>query len=759
MLKCKIVRNDDSSVDFVENPAGNPSKLYEAALSHTDSAATALDLWSFAYSDSFKERYGEWENAEPSLGDVLNTLSDIRTENKNISNEQLFGLTNNMLGLEMENISDLYNAIQETFYSKGYFDMSAKSLKSSGLYSSAEVTNILSDPNLQDSIKETVEIFKSDYLARSPKIKRLTDASFKEETLILQDTAETVGIGKFKNIIDEETQEALSAELAGVKDRSEFEERLSSLPFEFITEQYQASKEFADDFFSYYSNLKRVPVYELNDQELTPVVENSKAMENTIVVEEDATKVKSNIDFIIKALDEVGERVDAMSAQMIEYVTNVVKSVEKQLIDFNIDIIGANEKIDTASSENFINFMENVSNFVTGLQDSKVTPEDMGAFISMVDAFMGKEVAPEVSYDTVSESQQDLTLVDVKFPAEALEMFKDHSMIETSTGYFHKIKRTNSLEDLYSQVYTLATQNPSIMPKEVFYPYAYNTNNQFDANKLSSIPAATIVDNIRKYVEKRVSAEYPFFDQNDLQDLQELYLYKVVLNHTASPETKTPVNVKNTNYLKGEFISDFYNYYLKEKFKDSFVFKNALKYFNFGDFGIGISTKNNNTKQQMHTLLQDVGLFEKFLDYAKISKNKDLDFFANIRVEERAEEKTVMEERLDAINYPETVPPFRGEYQIKDEVLGTSSTTNNFIRVSEGVFELRAKQNGVSYYEKLDQNASRYYLTTKHPKITSTTIDTKPFKNLEAVASTKVEKNNLYSRKESKQLDDAFRCN
>ena len=751
-LKCKIIRNDDSTIDFVENPSGESSKLYQDALEYTGSDNLALDLWSFAYSDSFKEKFGQWETTEPSLKDVLNSLSAIRTENKPITNEQLYGLTNNLLGLEMETLDDLYDGIQSTFYSKGYFDISEKSLKESGMYAPSEVLNIVSDPRVQKEIKDVAEVFRADYLSRSPKIRRLRNTFFKQEELLLQDTSESVGIGKFKNLISEEIHLQLAEKLAGVKNRREFEERLSALSMEFISERYRTDKEFADDFFANYSNLKRIPVYELNDQELTPIIKNSKVLENTVLVEADVSNIESDIDFIMKTSEKVWE-------DSLNELSRVVKDIEKSLIDFNIDIIGANEQLFVRDRDDFLNFLENISAFVTGLSNNEVNTEDMGKFVGMVEAFMEKESTPQVSYNNVPVSQQNLTLIDVKFPASALEMFQQHSIIETSSGYFHKIQREGTLEDLYSKAYSLALQNPSILPKEIFYPYAYNTDNSFSAEKLVTVPAVTIIQNMQNYVEKRIKTDNPFFDQKDLQDLQEFYLYKTILNHTATPVIKTPSKVNNENYLKGEFIADFYNYYLKEKFKNSSRFNNALKYFTFGDFGIGISTDNINIKQQIHTLLQDVGVFEKFLDYAKISKDRDLDFFAEIRSEGIVEEKTIADQRIDAINYPETVAPFKGEYQIKDGILGTANTNNSFIRVPEGVYELQTIKKGVGLYQSLEENPSRYYLKTTPTNSPQSITDTSIFKHLEVVVSTDVNVDNLYTKKESIKLDEEFRCN
>lgn len=750
-LKCKIVRNSDSTVDFVENPQGDSSQLYQDALEYTGDSNLALDLWSFAYSESFEEKFGKWDSVEPSLKDVLNTLTSIKNENKSITNEQLFGLTNNMLGLEIETVDDLYSSIQDTFYKDGYFNISEQSLQESGLYNESEIVDILSDSSVQAEIKNTVESFRASVLSRSPKITRLQKTFFKQEDFLLQDTSEMLGIGKYKNLIDEETQTYIAEQLAGVKNRDEFEERLAGLGMEDVAETYKNDKQFADSFFAHYSNLKRIPVYEFNDQSLSPKVENSKVVENTVMVGEESAEIQSDIDFILDIPAEVWE--DSQTE-----LTKVVKKIEKALINFNVDVIGLNEKLATTERTDFVNFLENMSSFVEGLQNNQVTSQDMGSFVGMVESFMEKESAPQISYDTVPQSQQDMTLIDVQFPTSALEMFKEHSMIETQSGYYHKIQREESLEQLYSEVYALAIQNPSILPKEVFYPYAFTTNNELDTSKLTNVPAVFIIENIQKYIEKRISETDPFFEQADLETLQEMYLYKTVLNHNSPVITKKAVNVRNENYLKDGFISDFYNYYLKEKFKNSVKFNNALKYFNFSDSGIGINTTNINTKQQIHTLLQDNSLFEKFLDYAKISKNKDLDFFAQIREDNAAEEKTLADERLEAINYPETVPVFRGEYQIKEGVLGTANATKNFIRVAEGVFELQATQRGVSFYQQLEQNPSRYYLRTK-PTVTSRPdIDTTIFRNLEAPVGTSVSIDNLYTKKESTAIDEELGC-
>jgi hypothetical protein len=83
-MSCSIIRNKEGEVSKVLAPNGKESILYDGIVEQTGNPEESVGIWALAYTDAFKENFGDWEtpnnpdvitqldtNGEPSVHDVL----------------------------------------------------------------------------------------------------------------------------------------------------------------------------------------------------------------------------------------------------------------------------------------------------------------------------------------------------------------------------------------------------------------------------------------------------------------------------------------------------------------------------------------------------------------------------------------------------------------------------------------------------------------------------------------------------------------
>ncbi len=81
-MKCKIIKDPEGHIDFVEAPNGAASNLYKDALDFTGNELQALNLWTVPYTEVFKEINGNWETKVREFTDSRQTPERFFRENK-----------------------------------------------------------------------------------------------------------------------------------------------------------------------------------------------------------------------------------------------------------------------------------------------------------------------------------------------------------------------------------------------------------------------------------------------------------------------------------------------------------------------------------------------------------------------------------------------------------------------------------------------------------------------------------------------------
>lgn len=773
--KCSIIRGRNNSIEVVEAPNGESSILFDNLVKYTNNKEKALDLWTIPYTEGFTELYGDWQkestslsldkNGEPSVKNVLNYSKFIRNNGKKLTNKQLADLSNNLYSLEINDLEGLYKELRATFYKKGIFSIEKDSLTESNLYNKLEVMNILSNPSIQNNIKDLVERIEIEYLSdNSTNINNLISTHYFNDDILLFDTNQTIGIGKFKALNPSIVDKTVASKLAGVTNRNIFNKLVNEIPYDSIIERYKNDSNFADNFYNKYSTLKVVPTMVETSQEvvLKQNPDNLSLLKEVLLTDIDNKDLQDNLDLLERVDDTIWENNP-------NPVKEVLKEIEKNLIPFNIDIVGLNELYDTKSRQEIMEFLIEVENFTNLINDSFTSVDNLERFSNLKDSFFDVVSSRQVDYLKVSINNQDRVLVNIKPISSELELFNKSSLIKTGEDLYHKVNVMDSLESVYDVLYDVMINDTNILPKEAYYPTAFNSDNNLNLGKLKDIKNRDLIlSDIKRYVQKQMNFTKEVVNSTDMESLEKLTLYKILFKHPINSTDSinkevTFNNVLNFNgnrgYLTGNFVNDFYQELLTNKADNSNLYREVFTNFNIDETGIYLNNNDVQTKQELKLLIPNNKLFNDLKQYALISKNKNLlDLF---EYQQNASENFIKKD-LDVIFYsnnPEQLPLYKGNFTKDNGLLILQNGIKDFIRVKEGVYEKFEQKGNLTFYKVVPLNTDVNYFNydVKSTKDININLD-KYLKNINTDNSNFVEMDNLYTKNElliiNKEIDE-----
>jgi GNAT superfamily N-acetyltransferase len=263
-IACQIVKNTSGNIVNVEAPNGNDSLLYRSLLNTLNDETTAINLWSYSYTDEFNE--AEAYQPKDRNGEHLP-----RTVFNNIS-------STNLLESSKELKKSDVVLIQET---------KAKTL-----------LEALKE-NIPSEVKERIKVH------------------------LAQDKANIKEIEELLNSQTENPQEIIK-DLVGIKNRQNFDKKVQDVAPPQYIEKYNSNLEFADQEYNKYSSMQLIEVYNEKDGQLVEVLENDTEQDlfNSLKPGISNVSVASNIEF----LSEIGEEVWYESEKEIKNILKDIQT-------------------------------------------------------------------------------------------------------------------------------------------------------------------------------------------------------------------------------------------------------------------------------------------------------------------------------------------------------------------------------------------------------------------------------------------------
>jgi hypothetical protein len=643
-------------------------------------------------------------NGEPYLKDVLVFDNLMRNWNATITPSQIYKLSNNF-GHNFEGMEELYAEINKTFFPNGYFEIRTDLLFNSKLYSKGEAMYVLEHPEVQSNLQSFFEKIRKEYLSNNTYLENTIDNNYFDEELIQYgDKIDNLGKVQIEDPI--EVENYFKENLAGISNREVFDgivKRLDKYPS--FKQRYSYDKDFANQIFRKYSSMSKIFRAQIIKDEFSPRVKGSRfaTMYETLQFSNKGMEVAQDTAFLSKLDDYV------WSSEQQD-VKAILKEIETKLVDYNIDVIGLSDLYDRKNKSEFIDFLNKINTFTEKVSNNTHSVKDISQLSQDIDNFFGRSTSYEKVFKKVSDTNKGKTLVELTSEKDDLSLFEQHGLVKTSEGYYQKVSVENTLDESYDRATDVIIQNPSLINGSNFKHLSFYKDGKFDEVAiLDEVNRSAVKDALKTYFKKRANELNDPNLKNRTETAQKWTIYKLMNKNPMNTEklpnfVQEEVKFQNYNgnyhYLTNNFHSDFQNYILKNKLDNTELYKNVLKYFEVNENGISLNTENNTIKQRIRNSYITDQTFENLKQYSIISKNKtmqDLFEFENdgIRRHNAAENQ-----RYYYSNNFSQMESFKGDYEVSGNTLVANNSSDNFIRVKEGLFERVGQINGVYVYGK-----------------------------------------------------------
>lgn len=655
-MNCKIDIDEQGNVQV----KGENSSLFIEALFVYGNDIDALNVYGVSLTDEFKET-----TLAPTVNNVLSFI-----ESYNISNTSFFS--------EQE-ITDIYNSFNyqdflDATTINGEFVLDRENMLS--FYSPQEADDLLKDTQLTETVH------KIWYKAQSS-MEFLEEYDFKVPPTVIKTQEKTVlGKNRIENL--DKTYVEIGAVASGIStletlnevfDTSDKEITNEIFPSEAIVEEYknkQALQQYVENPLT--GNIEK-KVFNSTQNRLL----------QTFNPQQDFSSLTNNIDFLNRIDNDVLSTNTAPT-------TDILIQIEDLGADLNIDLVGLSE---TNKS------IEETKDFLNSLKGFMQSPiENIENFSTTYNNFFNIE--EETNRPIISDIQGEF-LMKIETLSSEIEMFDKYSVIKITDNIYKKVKKTQT--DIYEELYERVLQTPTIFDESIYYPFGFNKEDRFDITKFSNKKYKTqIKQKLKEAVEKEIKY-YQTEESYSPDTISQLIIHKKVNNSKSEIPLVNKESYYNTFYeenTKGfeeKFVSDLNKFIIKQKLKG----KN-IPPLTFTQRGVELEYDGEySAVQTLYSLPKS--LQKNLLKYAQLTNNipsvlNIVNFEKNIDIE-----SDLNFNRNFYTNFKDQLPLFEGEYTTLSSTEIKANSTNDFIKLRDGVYEY----DGAETYGKIeDQNSFKW---------------------------------------------------
>ena len=735
---CQIHRNyTTGEVDRVTTPNGVDSSLYKDALAITKDAEKALNIWATAYTDSYKNSYGEWAE-EPSLSQVMDFINIDSKEDKLSTEEALSILnTSQLLGIQPE---QLYFNLKNTFFnSNNQLVVDAERLRNSGLYTEDEIIDLLQFPSLRAGLIDTLAKMKNSFAEET----FTTNIDLSEYSLIIK-TGEKNKLGKNIIIPPTEVENYIIKNLKSLEeidslDRTDIKDALTT----------PEAKAYVKSLLDTYQT---VPVYTVKGGILDIKSNNELAVTllETVTVNEDKVDFSEATAFIRDIPQD-----DWYSRG--EEIVSLLKDIEWEAAQIGLDIVGLADSYSFKSKEEVVGFLELIDDFNVSTEELTVNEVDILDLATEINDYFGNNDSMATKIISPSKFKgRDLAVIEG--PVDENYVYRVGGFIKLFNNVYERVEPIGDFETVLENVYQSVRSNPELLPREAYSSFGLVKGN-IDFKSIYDLNNKNLVKASIRSFSGRMIKDIPGEISEDLDTSKEVALLKALhgSQETARPYKDLSIINKsitgNKEYLVTDFVSDFYKQLLTNKVEETDLWNNALKYFQINNNGIDIDVSDEVKEQIKLSLINDQQLYDALVNYSLISKNDNLDFLRDII--ETPSFDTIENRRDFAVNFPETVKKIDKEYtRMSDNTLVVNNSHEEFIKLNDGIYELTDYENGVSVYSKLRTVTNPQYFVFNVSSPLYEDIDLQSFKDDSPTVTYK----NKFNSTQVKAIEQGITC-
>jgi len=695
-LNCRIIRGADGSIDHIITEGGTRSALFDS-LVRVSNKEVALDLYALTETEEFKELRPS-KSGEPSVKEVLTYAAQ---RNSNLDDQQVRDVENTIVGSGLRNYGELLNVLKKIFLKRGVIVFDRNSMQNSGFYNKFEVESILSDVNLQERIKSTIIGLTNSAVNSIPSYNQL---------FVVSNTSRLNSLGKQEVSNPYVTEQQITEEIAG----TDITDSIDTISFEAIKNKYYSDPEVKGTLRRIASKSKIIGEKEIVDGILTD--KSTNRVKETLVEVldlEDRVVLSSKVDYLNTILPGVWD-----------ISTNAVYSLLKDLkisaINSGVDFLTLEDSVYTKNREEILNLLQSY-------QDVLNTPTDatLNAFVENYSNFF--QIASN-NATRVAETD-DSSDVYIDSNISEYEAFTKFGLIKKSENIYKQVDVIDDLDEVYSVMAT----NTDLLPAAV-------------SNE----------EELRDYIQSRLSDTDISDFQVDSDQLQKMLLYKLFFSSPV--QFNSPPVIRDNylqfkgdySYLTQEYPSDFYKQWLREKNKNSELFKNFYSNFVVTKNGIELVNSDPITVQNVMRYATD-----ELKEYNLLSKR------LNLPIDQADEDVIDFNEmiynRQQAISNPESIGKLTKPYTVISPItLAVKNETTNFVRTPIGVYEIDYQIGNVSFYNLLPTSDSRYNSIGQYRTKTQSDVNLDEYRYLQDTPEAFTEAQNYYSSAELSRINKKY---
>lgn len=648
-LSCKIVRNNKGELTQVLNTNGQPSRLFFEAYQITKDPEKALNLWAVHDTPEYQDKFGEASDIDSiDVNNLVSVFSDITAYGKGLTPSELFDVKSTMRRTGVTTLSEMHSKLRDIFFEGEAISFNPQKAVSSGIYSVQDIVDLDISQAVEMVLKLEASLLKGDAFVESEKEVHYFNPNIK------------TALGSSMLVPQSELEQEWVDSITNFQDEAEVKAKLESLPYKEFIASVQAGY---DTFKERISQLKRIVVATVSGGELSSTNTGTyETVKNTIKNNIPAQKIRNEIVYLQNILPTVWDRKK-------DAVKGVLREIEEELAEYGVDIIGlANLR---KSKEEIIDFLETVYEM-----SAKPNNENIRNFSDKYDELFG--VKPQTEVIRLDNNLRDYTIVKLFTEKSDQEMFENFGLIRVGINLYHKVKNSETLEELYDALYEKVL--------------AGETN-------------ITLQSKDKEQAIKELQAITSSKDLGLDFKNERVAIYQILFNH---PPIKNTVQeeveflggiVTDEDYLKTNFVVDLYDYILEEKLKGTPLYRGVLSKIKFNDQDIVVEGALED--------FQNIEYYQQLIDYLRLRKK----ISAKSLVPQQL--KTITPDSIIAVNDPKSVPIYEG-YSIKRGNLLAVPTTNQVhIRIGNEVYQSLTSNENTSVFVKLKPNTNPLYYTTK----------------------------------------------
>lgn len=638
---------------------GQPSKLYYDALELTGNEDKAFDLWYKAFSQEFTEQV-KANNDDVTLDEVLKFVSANSSFRKSLDLSEVREIKDIMDKNSFSTLSSFSKTLNGIFRPDGITELNTRKAYESGLYDLEGLSEVNLDEidDLLDKIDGTLS--RADiYVTPSSD----TSANF-------IDTSKRTILGTPEFISQEEIEEEIISKVESTRDVSEISSLINNLPYSSFAEKFNSNESFKEQI------LKNIGAYTKVD---TLFIEDDIATKKNLTYFNNlrrSVKRDNDVKSLLADVEYLEEIDDNVWAENQEEVKEVLKEIEERQFDENgIDVFGLSKF--SSNKKLVLDTLDSL-----GLMIEKPTNENIFAFS---EKFV--ELVPQPSStvsEIIPESLEPFSnnVFKVHSTLSETELFRDHGLVKVGENLYHKVD-LGKRSDLYEQLYQKAKEEGSPI-------YLKSEDKREGLRELE---------------------QYVMLQDSPLEkDVKEEHiLNKLIFNHPKTQDTNDYSQLSDITtdpeYLVGGFPTDFSDYIVTEKQKDSQLYRSTLSKFRVGQAGVYLTSPVSS--------IEGIDFQKELEDYIRLSKDQSMKYLLPARPTNLKQDA-----ELKAINDPLSVPVYSRQYSVDNGLLVTESIPNNNIRFYGKTYSKVAEDTKNSIFKQVPVNPNNNFYSVNKDFIT-----------------------------------------